>query len=636
MNQEAIGSAEQIVNSLLTFTDHMVHNRPGVVFPDEKSVTGVRWVSATWRLQEDGKKTVFEKREVGKKTIEVPLGTLWADNTVRDENRRKVGEFRKPGIFPEVAVWLYRQAVEIWKSDNKFSAHWASHAYGEDRRDLKVILAALMLVQSRKGDPVKGEGDEETFFDDDYRDVGEAMMLLYSQETGKKKDGKKTFEKKGGNWFSPKMILRVHKVLSMPEIIAINHELGFSNSVRNRYLGRWSKAVRKWLEYRERNPRLLKGIVKDGQASIVRDLCRKSHYKPQSPDFFKTLEWKQHQAKLGYRTMAIGQDVEVESWKGMTEEQVCERIVRDRVNYKRVVRLLPKEVGLTQAVMAATIEADGLSDKDLIILSPSLEGMGLLEDPSIRKRWEKAMKAAKDMRAANIALRVKSKEAREKLQKSADEAVQEAVKEAVRNVRIYFFVDRSSSMEGAIEAAKQHLPKILVGFPPEQVHVAVFNSVGQEVTIKHQSAAGIENAFKGITARGGTDHGQGIRALQRYRPKPDEDVLFIFVGDEQDNSFEAAVRQSGLNPMAFGFIRVVSPQWRDTGEAVRRTARVLEIPCFMIDERTFQDPYAIPQTVRALVAATPVNYAKVQPAPRVSLADKILETKLLEKPAWAA
>jgi len=56
---------------------------------------------------------------------------------------------------------------------------------------------------------------------------------------------------------------------------------------------------------------------------------------------------------------------------------------------------------------------------------------------------------------------------------------------------------------------------------------------------------------------------------------------------------------------------------------------VLGIPCFLIVENTFDDVYAIPRTIRALVAATPVGVAaRVAAAARVTLVDTILKTDL--------
>ena len=73
----------------------------------------------------------------------------------------------------EVAQWMYSQVAEVWKMDNEFAARWASYQFGQEIRDMKVILAAFMLVQSRKGEPSTTNGKLE-FYDDDYRDIGEA------------------------------------------------------------------------------------------------------------------------------------------------------------------------------------------------------------------------------------------------------------------------------------------------------------------------------------------------------------------------------------------------------------------------------------------------------------------------------
>lgn len=86
--------------------------------------------------------------------------------------------------------------------------------------------------------------------------------------------------------------------------------------------------------------------------------------------------------------------------------------------------------------------------------------------------------------------------------------------------------------------------------------------------------------------------------------------------------------------MAFGFLYIQGNQGRGSS-AVTDTAATLGIPCFMIDERIFADPYAIPRTIRALVAATPVGKAARVSTPRLSLVDTILRTELLAKPNWA-
>ncbi len=616
--KEALGPAETILQTLLTYSDHMVHNRPGAVVRADNTAVGVRWMPVTHEVEND-EKIVYRLVKRGRKSLREKMGVLREADQAIVQGRRVVGHYRPAGLFDEVAQWMYRQVAEVWKMDNEFAARWASYAYKQKHRDLKVVLAAFMLVQTRKGEPVR-DGVEVLFHDEDFRDVGEAMMLLY---------------RKDGLDLNPKLLLRIHDLLSLPTVAELNRALGFSRSARRPFYGRWPKAVEKWLRYREENPRLLEGLVKAGFRTTVMELARRARYKPESPHFFGLLRWKQAQAETGHRKVAIGLAVQkAETWDGLSETEICEKIVREKPSYKRMVGLLPKEVGLTRAIVAASIDSDGLSDKELVILTPTLEALGLLEVPAVRERWTQATRAAEDLRAANIAKRVRSSETAEALEKAADEALQKAVEDVVRNIRVYFMVDISASMNNAIEEAKRYVAQLLHAFPLDRLHVAVFNTRGREVVVKHRSSQGATQAFRGIKSGGGTDYGAGVKVVANHKPKDDEDVLFIFVGDEAAPPFAPAVTASGLNPMAFGLVRVETG-WAGNQDAVRHTAAALGLPCFMIDERTFEDPYAVPRTIRQLVSATPVGHVPSH-GRRVSLVDQILDTEMLQKPAWAA
>lgn len=616
---EALGPAEHLIQALLTHSDHMVHNRPGIVVPAPGTPTGVQWAYSTYKVEGDAKERVaYFIRKVGKKTENVRAGVIGADGKVREAGKL-VGDYRQPGLFPEVAAWVYRKIADIYKLDNEFVARWASFAFGQEHKDLKVALAAFLLVQSRRGDPVVEDG-KVLFHDDDYRDVGEAMCLI------RRTDNKD---------FNPKLLLRVEDFLRLPAIAAINRELGFTRSAKNPTVGRWDNAVRKFLRNLETNPSRLNGFVKAGFRTSIIDLAKRVHYKPETPRFFQALRWKQEQAKDGRRTIAIGQAVgEAESWEGMTEAQVCERIVATKPSYKRIVGLLPKGVGITRAVVSAAVEAGAMSDQDLIIATPTLEDLGLLGVEPVKSRWEAAVAKVENQRAANIASRVKNTDTKEKLVAAADTAVTKAVAEVMKGLRLYFMVDISGSMQQAIEMAKEYVGQLLGGFPLDKLHVSVFNTAGREVVIKHSSKAGVEAAFKGIAAGGGTDYGSGVRVLAAHKPGPEEDAIFIFVGDEQASDFTAAVQASGLNPLAFGLLKMGN----DHDRCVRNTAAALKVPCFLIDKAIFADPYSIPRTLRNLIAATPVGVvarATAPAVPRVTLIEQILKTDLLVKPTWA-
>lgn len=619
--REGLGPAEHIIKALTTLHDHMYHGRPGMVTPDPSRAVGVKWEPVTHKTEGD-KKVVYKLHKGRPNTL---AGDLWKDGTIR-VGRRKVGEYRKPGLFPEVAVWMYEKIAEVWKLDNEFSARWASFAFADEHRDLKTVLAAFMLVQARKGDPEMEDG-KVLFYDADYRDVGEAMVLL---------------TRKDKRHLDAKYLKRIRQLLELPGVAKINRDLGFTRSARNPALGRWRKAVTKWLLYREQNLPMLEGLVKAGYKSTVISLAKQVGYKPQSQKFFEVLGWKQQQAKDGHRQIAIGEELAKEAtWEGLTEEQICERIVAEKPNFKRLVGLVPKDVGMTRAVTAAAVESGCFSDKELVIHAPTLEELGLIPGvQSVREKLEAALKRQEDTRSANIAKRMKKQDLQDKLEAAAEETAQKVVAKAMRDIRLHFIVDISSSMQHAIKEAKQHINKLLPAFPENRVHVSIFNQIGRQLKIPHYSTKGIEAAFRGIYASGGTNYGAGVMALAEHKPSEEEDLLTIFVGDgcnfdrERGTPFQDAFRAAGLNPTALGFIHVGR-----RGYAVEETAAQMGIPCFLIDNQTFEDEaYGIIRTIRRLIETTPVGQRAVgRPAPkRVTLVDQILKTELLQKPVWAA
>jgi hypothetical protein len=217
----------------------------------------------------------------------------------------------------------------------------------------------------------------------------------------------------------------------------------------------------------------------------------------------------------------------------------------------------------------------------------------------------------------------------------------------VKDFRIYVIVDKSGSMEGAIEQAKEYLTKFVGAFPLERLHVSVFNTVGTEVKINRASAAGVAAAFRGHTAGGGTSYAEGVSCLVRkYQPKDGEEALMIFVGDEEDGNIQAliqVVETSGVKPVAFGLLHVSAQQpgrWtfgqRFEGSIITQAAAGLGIPCFKIEEGIFADPYAVPRTIKNIIAATPVGKVKgPTPVKRITLVQQILDTPILKKPVWA-
>jgi hypothetical protein len=582
LNETERGAAERLLDLVLSSGAHLWHNRPGLE------------VQGTWRA---------------------------ADR----KNPRAPGQPVAPGLFVPAAVALYTRLLEIYRLDAELMAHFASYALVETEwRDLKVAAAALMLVQSRAGAPVTGEGGAVEFYDDDYRAIGEAMILHYAKGSTK--------------MMSPKGVLRVAELLEVPQIAALNRAAGFGDPAsRKPPLGRWKSAARQWLASRERNLPLLEGLVSAGYKETIKKIARKAGYKPESQRFFEILGWAQKQSAGGHREVGL-EGLELrrrERFDGLSEEEICEWIVKEKLSYKEAVGRLPAGMGLTPAIMAALLPS--LSDRDLRLMTPTLESLGLLQDAEVRGRWERAIQTATDQRALQVAKNVKSKQVREKLEQAADVAAQKAVAAATAEqpVEVMFLIDKSGSMEQAIEQSKEALSRILAGFPPERLHIATFDTMGKVLRLKAPSRAAVQHLLKDIKAHGGTTHAAAVEAFRRENVAVParHKLLVIVIGDEageDGRTFAQAFERFGYQPAALALICCVAPH-ATRGRTVRGAAAALSLPFSEVAVEAFDDPYQVPRVLQAMLdAPVPAGLANV--APSRGWLEKVLKTPLLEKP----
>lgn len=581
-----LGPAEKLLDLVLSSSAHLWHNRPGV------AVHG-KWQPAP--------------RARGKAAAPTAL---------------------PPGLFVPAAVELYRRLLEIHQLNAELMAHFASYALTEtDWRDLKVACAALMLVQPLAGQPVKGDDGKVAFHEDDHRVIGEAMLLRYVR--------------KSPRMMTPKGILRVAELLETPEIAALNRRAGFADAGGAKApLGRWKQAASKWLAIREKNLQMLEGLVSAGYKQTIMKIARKVGYKPDSQAFFEVLGWKQKQAAGGHRTVGLSGSMKLakrERFDGLSEAEICEWIAEDKLGYKDVVGRLPKEIGLTPAIMVATLPS--LSDKDLRLMTPTLEELGLLSVPEIRARWEKAIATSTDQRALNIAKNVRSKVIREKLEEAADNAAKNAVKEAAGGsaeaealLHVMFLIDKSGSMQGAIEQSKEALSRMLAGFPPERLHIATFDTMGTVLVPKAPSRQAVQHMLAKIGAGGGTIHGSAVRALaQKGVSIPrDAKLIVIVVGDEagEDGAKLAeCFTACGYHVSALALIVSVANA-SARGNTVRQCAAVLQAPYSEVAVAQFDDPYQVTRVLKTLLEAPPPPRG-AGAAVRTSWVDKVMQTPIL-------
>lgn len=620
MDQENKNAIERIIEYLIGAQAHFTHSRPGIVNRSASAPLGWEWRPV--RLQKSGEDIEVFLADKGN----TRMGVL-------NEQTRQVGagdhaklvmpaDHKK--LFPELITAAYRKLAEIYAMDNEFLARWASHAFNSEHKDLKVLLAAFLLVQERSGQPVKEHGEVQ-FFDEDYRAVGEAMMLIRGR---------------GRAGLDAKLLLRVGDVLKLPGVAEINRSLGFGTSAKNPPMGRYASAVRKWLSYREHNPALLHGLVRSGQARFARKLARVSRYKPESSEFFNILGWKQTANQ--HRTLSSEVKVE-DSWDGLSEGAICERIVAERVGYKRLTGVLPAGTTPTAAMVMACAESGGIPDRDMLLFTATFEDLGLLNHAPFKALWSAAVKKSEDRRAEKVANNARSESVKEELQAAAEASSAKVMEEAARGLKIFCCVDISASMNDAMPQCIELLENLLLGFPVENLHLSVFNTQGRAVALRGTSRAALTQAFRGFSPGGGTLYAAGLDVLRPAASAvaEDEDALFFFIGDQQGESAahltEYLIRHYPVKPRAFGFLEVPGSMGASR-QTVRGTAANLGIPCFNLTPEMFpsDDPYAAQRVLRAVIEATPAETsAHGGRSRRKSLTDLILETELLALPHWA-
>ena len=583
---ESLGPAEKLVQLIINSPDHLWHNRPGVV--------------------RDGKWKAATRKEI--------------DEHMKD-GRVRGGEFREPGPNPEAIEQVYRTLADIWQANNELGARLASYVMKEtDWRDMKVVCAAFMLVQSRAGEPITEEEKGKKvvlFHDDDYREIGEAMIKLY--------------ERGSNRMMNPKLIQRIGQVLALPGVAATNRRLRFGNPHKRKpFVGRYYKAVTDWLDFREANISLLEGLRKAGYANTVKSLARMVGYKPKSKRFFEVLGWKQKQAAEGHRAIGLT-DLQIRklTFEGLSEKEICEKIVAEKLGWKQVMGMLPPDIGLTAAIFVAML--DQFSDKDLTILTPTLEEFGLLKHDAIKQRWQEAIAKQDDQRARNIAKNIRDRETAKKLEDSADAAVVKAVAQATKevDVHIMFIIDVSGSMQGAIETSKEALSMIVQGFPEDKLHISCFNTVGTLLKPRQYSSAGIKHMLKSIGAAGGTIYSAGIGVFRdnKVRIPPGAELIIFAVGDESGEAGDLFARNIGLYgyaPTAFAHIVNVARN-AHRGNTVRRAAEILRVPYTEVNVEQFTDVYQVQRTLKAVLEAQPFRE-------KGSLIEKIMQTDLLVAP----
>jgi uncharacterized protein (DUF58 family) len=202
---------------------------------------------------------------------------------------------------------------------------------------------------------------------------------------------------------------------------------------------------------------------------------------------------------------------------------------------------------------------------------------------------------------------VQNQEIREKLEASSDKAAQKAVRAAIaeQDIHVMFLIDRSGSMQGALEKSVEALSRILAGFEADRVHIASFDTMGVTHRPKAASRVAVQHMLASVTAGGGTLYSSALRALHRdgVRIPSTAKLVVIAVGDEDGEDGAQFARAFGELGYAVGAIALILNVVHRRGNTVINAARALGVPFSTVEIEQFDDPYQVPRVLQTILEA---------------------------------
>jgi hypothetical protein len=488
---------------------------------------------------------------------------LWSKGTLQKDRLKQVLD-----IF-----------MELSQKDPYFLAHFTSYAVTKiDSKDLKVVSVFANSLSDADGTPFS---QGSTYNKPNLRIVSQAALQHKS--------------------FDPKLAARVIEIATTKQTLGSKYKEGthFSRQLKT--------AIKKYVKYREQNPKALEGIRKVGLSKRFQILYRYVHIIP-TYEAASILGWKQKKGPAIQKTKVF-------DFKGMSDLEIAQKIRDDKLPPTGVLGALPEKVS---PVIAAAILEQATGDQ-AVILRELFDSQGLLKHAEVKKIFTEKIKQAKT--ALDRVERINT-EIDEDIQKELKQAKSTARKEAVGDIgKIFLHIDISGSMESAITVAKDRGAIIAecVNNPQENFFWGVFNGVGS-ILIRPDTFE--KDAFTaklyGMRCSGNTD----CLALYEYARKQKCDVD-VYITDEGHNVGDIKQRielmtSNGIpKPKAAVIIHV--------GGACSILKKGLEeagIPVSIMDPNTLIESALVSQAVKtALKGAT-------------AIIEEIMQTPLLKLPEW--
>lgn len=337
--------------------------------------------------------------------------------------------------------------IDLAEKDPHFLAHFTSYAVDRlPSKDLKVVAIFANSLSDADGTP-------------------------FSVGSSYKKPNLRLISQAAVQTLDPKLVARVIELANRKTALGKEKEDGSTYRGEGTHFSRSLKtAIKKYLRFRENNPKALEGIRRTGLANRYKNLYRNVRIAP-TEEAATILGWKQKDGSV----------TEVKSdlynFEGMSDLEIAEKIRREKLSPISVMGALPEKLS---PVIAASIMEQATGDQT-VVLSNMFEKQGLLKNKEVKKVYGEKIKTAKN--ALDRVDRIK-KEFDEDVKKVLKSAKADKRKEDVGDIgKIFVHIDISASMNQALEVAKDcgSVLAECVKNPEENFHWGLFNNRGFEL-----------------------------------------------------------------------------------------------------------------------------------------------------------
>lgn len=469
---------------------------------------------------------------------------------------------------------------ELAEKDPLFLARFTSYAFKKlDSKDLKVVATFMSSLSDADGTLFVKGGE---YHKPNWRLIAQAAFCE----------------------LDPKLALRVLQLANKKYAIG-------SRQAGTHFSRHLKTAARKYIRYREANPKALEGIKKAGMGNMFKSLYRIARVAPSS-EAVKILRWKQ---KPGFP----GSNVEIKKsmfdFKGLGDVEIAKKIRKEGLKPQAILGALPNKI--SPVIAAAILEQ--CSGDQAVVLTSLFEEQGLLKNPEVLALYEEKIHTAKQ--ALDRVERIKQQMA-EETQVVMREAKAHVRKEKTGDIgKIFMHIDISGSMNQGLEVAKKcgSIFAECVQNPQKNFHWGLFNGAGQILRNPDKfTSEGFMAGLYGIRPGGSTN----CLALFGHARELGADLdVFLTDGQHTDGNCQAMLTQmknAGV-PMPKSVVIVKCGGYHPLLE---NAFRAVGVPVAVLEERALTESALVTQAVKnAALGAR-------------AIIDEIMEAPLLALPEW--